>query len=108
MLTKSLLLLSIGCTGFVFSLSAQTFVPPSAAAKDPGVRGGPAGAGLPIAGLTPGQQTFFNAGLDAFLEIDSVRGTIPGTGAGLGPTFNMDSCGGCHAQPAAGGTSPST
>ena len=25
---------------------------------------------------------------------------------GLGPTMNLDSCGGCHAQPAAGGTSP--
>src|SRR5882724_8782810 len=106
MSTKNLVMLSIGCIEFVFSLSAQTLAPPSA--KDPGVRGGPAGAGLPIAGLTPGQQTFFNDGLDAFLEIDSVRGTIPGTGAGLGPTFNMDSSGGCHAQPATGGSSPST
>src|SRR5262249_11864795 len=25
---------------------------------------------------------------------------------GLGPRFNLDSCGGCHAQPAIGGTSP--
>ena len=25
---------------------------------------------------------------------------------GLGPTFNLDSCGGCHSQPAIGGTSP--
>ena len=25
---------------------------------------------------------------------------------GLGPRFNLDSCGGCHAQPALGGTSP--
>src|SRR5258706_2847514 len=105
MSTKNLVMLSIGCIEFVFSLSAQALAP---SAKDPGVRGGPAGAGLPIAGLTPGQQTFFNDGLDAFLEIDSVRGTIPGTGAGLGPTFNMDSCGGCHAQPATGGSSPAT
>jgi CxxC motif-containing protein (DUF1111 family) len=27
---------------------------------------------------------------------------------GLGPRFNLDSCAGCHAQPAVGGTSPST
>lgn len=29
-------------------------------------------------------------------------------GSGLGPDFNMNSCAGCHAQPAAGGTSPAT
>ena len=27
---------------------------------------------------------------------------------GLGPTFNLDSCSGCHSQPAIGGTSPAT
>ncbi|MBV9724952.1 MAG: thiol oxidoreductase [Gammaproteobacteria bacterium] len=27
---------------------------------------------------------------------------------GLGPRFNLNSCGGCHAQPAVGGTSPAT
>jgi CxxC motif-containing protein (DUF1111 family) len=27
-------------------------------------------------------------------------------GSGLGPDFNMNSCAGCHAQPAVGGTSP--
>ena len=108
MLTKNLVVLSIGFIGFVFSLSAQILTPTSKAAKDPGVRGGPAGAGLPIPGLTPGQQAFFNAGMDAFLEIDSVQGTIPGTGSGLGPTFNLDSCGGCHAQPATGGSAPAT
>jgi CxxC motif-containing protein (DUF1111 family) len=40
-----------------------------------------------------------------FLEVDSVSGTIE-RGAGLGPTFNGNSCVMCHAQPAAGGTSP--
>ena len=30
----------------------------------------------------------------------------PGNG-GLGPTFNGESCGQCHSQPATGGTSPS-
>jgi CxxC motif-containing protein (DUF1111 family) len=77
--------------------------------RDPGVRGGASGAGGPIAGLTANQVTFFNAGLAAFNEIDSVSGTVTGEeGKGLGPRFNMNSCAGCHAQPAVGGTSPST
>ena len=42
----------------------------------------------------------------AFEEVQSVKGTIPDTEAGLGPRFNLDSCGGCHAQPAVGGSSP--
>ncbi len=42
-----------------------------------------------------------------FREIDSVTGTQPGaTGTGLGPRFNLNSCAGCHAQPATGGSSP--
>src|SRR5262249_35639119 len=36
----------------------------------------------------------------------SVTGSIADTEAGLGPRFNMDSCAGCHAQPAVGGSSP--
>ena len=36
----------------------------------------------------------------------SVRGMIPGTEAGLGPRFNLDSCAGCHIEPAVGGSSP--
>jgi CxxC motif-containing protein (DUF1111 family) len=35
----------------------------------------------------------------AFVEVDGVP-------EGLGPQFNMDSCGGCHAHPAVGGSSP--
>jgi len=53
------------------------------------------------------EQNFFNDGLTRFQQVESVSGTIPGTGSGLGPTFNLDSCSGCHAQPAVGGTSPS-
>src|SRR5205823_5387975 len=41
----------------------------------------------------------FTAGLAAFQEIDDVP-------HGLGPRFNLDSCGGCHAFPAIGGASP--
>ncbi|HUK43304.1 MAG TPA: di-heme oxidoredictase family protein, partial [Candidatus Bathyarchaeia archaeon] len=77
-------------------------------ASDPGVRGGPPGAGSPIAGLTANQLAFFNAGLTNFAEIDSVTGTVPDTGAGLGPRFNAEGCAQCHSQPSIGGTSPST
>lgn len=41
------------------------------------------------------------------METDSVSGTISGEdGRGLGPTFNGNGCAQCHAQPAAGGSSP--
>jgi hypothetical protein len=46
-------------------------------------------------------MAFFQAGLATFNEIEGVA-------LGLGPRFNLDSCAGCHAQPAVGGTSPST
>lgn len=65
-------------------------------------------AGGPIAGLTANQLAYFNEGLDRFNEVDSVSGNEPNTNGsgGLGPRFNMNSCVGCHAQPAVGGTSP--
>jgi CxxC motif-containing protein (DUF1111 family) len=72
--------------------------PPPSGAHDPGVRGGAAGAGASLP-LTADQARFFDAGLDAFLEVDGVAD-------GLGPRFNLDSCAGCHAQPAVGGSSP--
>ena len=67
---------------------------------DPGVRPGGAGAGGPLAGLTTNELAFFDAGRDDFAEAE-------GVGDGLGPRFNLDSCGGCHIQPSIGGTSPS-
>jgi CxxC motif-containing protein (DUF1111 family) len=72
----------------------------AAAQTDPGPRGGAAGAGGPIAGLTVKEGKFFDSGLDAFEEVDVV------TPEGLGPRFNLDSCAGCHAAPAVGGSSP--
>lgn len=75
-------------------------------AQDPGVRGGPPGAGGPIPGLTGFEEALFLAGQDQFQEVQSVQGTIPETERGLGPRFNLDSCGGCHAQPTVGGSSP--
>jgi CxxC motif-containing protein (DUF1111 family) len=66
---------------------------------DPGVRGGAAGAGEPIPGLTATEGAFFEAAKDVFAETDAVPD-------GLGPRFNLDSCLGCHSQPASGGSAP--
>lgn len=74
-----------------------------AAAVDPGVRGGPAGAGGFVAGLTAAQQAT-EAGLH-FDEINHVAGGSSFKEVGLGPTFNSNACTSCHAQPAAGGSS---
>ena len=76
------------------------------AARDPGVRPGPMPTDLKLPGLTPSEQRAFDVGLEAFQEVASVKGTIPETEAGLGPRFNLDSCAGCHTQPAVGGSSP--
>jgi CxxC motif-containing protein (DUF1111 family) len=74
---------------------------------DPGVRGGPPGAGGPLGGMSTDYQNFFSAALARFQEVDSVSGKITNeNGVGLGPRFNGMSCSGCHAQPAIGGTSP--
>jgi len=62
------------------------------------VRGGDAGAGDPLAGLTTTQFAFFAAGLLDFEEEEEVAD-------GLGPTMNLNSCVGCHLQPAVGGSS---
>ncbi|HXC67895.1 MAG TPA: hypothetical protein VN638_10785, partial [Nitrospiraceae bacterium] len=77
-------------------------------AQDPGVRKGAAGAGGILQGIASGslEQRVFAVGLEAFEEVGSVQGTIKDTEAGLGPRFNLDSCVGCHAHPAAGGSSP--
>ena len=81
----------------------QTATPTATAAgpTDPGVRSGPPGAGKAFAtGLTPSQSAFFTqVGLPTFAEVETVSD-------GLGPRFNLDSCAGCHAFPAVGGSSP--
>jgi CxxC motif-containing protein (DUF1111 family) len=76
------------------------------AQTDPGVRGGAAGAGGAIAGLSSQQGKMFVNASAIFQEVDSVSGAIAGTEGGLGPRFNLDSCAGCHIQPAIGGSSP--
>jgi CxxC motif-containing protein (DUF1111 family) len=71
----------------------------SSSAHDPGVRGGAAGAGQPLPKLSPQELEYFNAGLADFVEAEEAD-------EGMGPRMNLDSCGGCHSQPAMGGSSP--
>jgi len=68
-------------------------------AKDPGVRPGSAGAGAAIGGLVGSEPEYFAAGQAEFASEEA-------TAEGLGPRMNLDSCGGCHQQPALGGSSP--
>jgi CxxC motif-containing protein (DUF1111 family) len=84
------------------------------AQSDPGLRGGPPGAGGPLPNLTPGGFGFFQAATSFFTQVNSVTGSIDdgaplgvaNGGPGLGPRYNLNQCSGCHAQPAIGGTSP--
>src|ERR1700694_929197 len=93
--TPTLVLMAILFAGMAF---AQT---------DPGPRGGAAGAGSSVPGLTAKQQAFFKSAVGVFAEVDSVKGAITGEpGVGLGPTFNGNSCAQCHAEPSVGGSSP--
>jgi CxxC motif-containing protein (DUF1111 family) len=66
---------------------------------DPGVRGGDAGAGGPLPGLSDVELAFFGVAKDVFEEVEQVAD-------GLGPRFNLDGCTGCHSQPATGGSGP--
>src|SRR6202163_2916243 len=79
--------------------SAQTVKMP----VDPGVRGGAAGAGTPLKGLTADENAFFGDGLVRFAVVEVVTG---GNNNGLGPRFNSNQCLSCHSQPAVGGSSP--
>ena len=93
-------LMLIVSTGVTADVSAE------GAAHDPGVRTGTS-VGGPIQGLSASELKYFGAGAEAFAEVDSVQGTVPGeSGNGLGPGFNGNSCGGCHAFPSQGGSSP--
>src|SRR6202167_924121 len=82
-----------------------TFGQTRSAPVDPGVRGGPAGAGAPLNGLTADETAFFQDGQARFAEIEVVAN---GSNNGLGPRFNSNQCFSCHSQPNMGGTSPAT
>ncbi|HEY6511521.1 MAG TPA: di-heme oxidoredictase family protein [Burkholderiaceae bacterium] len=68
-------------------------------ARDPGPRDTVGDAGAPLEGLNSAQAYAFQVGKEDFEEAEEPD-------EGLGPTFNLDGCGGCHSQPAIGGTSP--
>ena len=75
------------------------------AQTDPGVRSTTGvNAGQPFASVSASANdlAFFQTGLAQFNE----HQTVTGDNNGLGPRFNLDSCGACHSQPAPGGTGP--
>jgi CxxC motif-containing protein (DUF1111 family) len=74
--------------------------------KDPGVRGGAAGAGAAFASVTgnANDNAFFQTATAQFAENQTVTGDNPG----LGPRFNSTGCGSCHIQPALGGSGGAT
>ena len=67
--------------------------------RDPGPRDTAGDSGAMLAGLTAAQQYAFQVGKEEFVGAEDID-------EGFGPTFNSDTCGSCHAQPAVGGTSP--
>lgn len=92
------------------------------AQQDPGVRGGAAGAGQPLPGLTAVELSVFNEGLQRSIQLEGVcdecsdlilgSHTDPAkanvatetNSSGLGVRFNGDQCTVCHNQPALGGS----
>ncbi len=93
----------------VFFSAAALLAGAAFAQSDPGVQGGNRGTGLALASVRSdspaGILSFFNDGLGRFQDVESVSGS-PNGNNGLGPRFNFNSCAGCHAFPAVGGTGP--
>jgi len=83
-----------------FLLAMLAVSPHAPAQQDPGPRPG-ADCGGMLSNLSKEQQDLFDLGIEAFTESEGIQD-------GFGPRFNLDSCGGCHQQPAVGGTSPRT
>jgi len=92
-----------GIVALALTTCVYTLGQTRAAPVDPGVRGGPAGAGTPLKGLTADETAFFQDRLARFLDIEVVT---KGSNNGLGPRFNSNQCFSCHSQPDAGGSSP--
>jgi CxxC motif-containing protein (DUF1111 family) len=93
-----LALATVSLLAFQVHVASQTTAA-ATQARDPGVRGGDAGAGGPLPGLVGYQADYFRVGQEDFEEAEEVD-------EGMGPRMNLDSCVGCHSQPATGGTSP--
>jgi CxxC motif-containing protein (DUF1111 family) len=94
------------CVVILLVGASATGVLAELAVRDPGVRGGTVDAGQALSSLaqTPGASDFFTNGLTRFNAVDVVSGQP--NNIGLGPRFNTNQCASCHAQPAAGGSSP--
>jgi hypothetical protein len=88
---------------------------------DPGLRGGPPGAGAAVPGIQVNELALFREGMFRATELESVcdgcSDITPGTSngqdpflqtitnsSGLGARFNADQCTVCHSQPALGGS----
>jgi hypothetical protein len=91
------------------------------AQRDPGVRGGPPGAGGPIPGLSANELALFNEGRLRMTQLEAVCDTCSDVAlggdpredpnlatltnsSGLGARFNGDQCSVCHQQPSIGGS----
>src|SRR5271170_4784790 len=92
-----------GILAVVLITCSCTLAQTRSAPVDPGVRGGAAGAGGPLPGLTADETAFFLDGQTRFAEIEVVN---KGANNGLGPRFNSNQCFSCHSQPNMGGSSP--
>lgn len=103
------------------AIMAIAFASLCLAQKDPGVRGGPPGAGGPMPGLSPNELALFIEGKLRTTQLESVCDTCSDvtlgsdTGqdpnlatltnsSGLGARFNGDQCSVCHQQPSIGGS----
>jgi CxxC motif-containing protein (DUF1111 family) len=91
-----------GTLVLALTTSVYTFGQSRSAPIDTGVRGGPAGGGAPLKGLTADETAFFQDGQARFADVEVVSN---GTNNGLGPRFNSNQCFSCHSQPDAGGSS---
>jgi CxxC motif-containing protein (DUF1111 family) len=101
MRTKLALAFAAGLAGLVLFNEVEYAQSAGALARDPGVRAGLAAAGMPLPLITARELAFFTASKTDFDEVEAAKD-------GLGPRMNLDSCGGCHSQPATGGSSPAT
>ena len=90
---------SIGGIGLLLVVLSGAAQSQPTKAHDPGPRPG-VSAGTPLDNLTPGELKLFKDGQISFAKVDTVSSD------GLGPRMNFDSCSGCHAQPAEGGSGP--
>jgi CxxC motif-containing protein (DUF1111 family) len=103
------------------ALAVLLLAPLCFAQKDPGVRGGPPGAGGPISGLNVNELALFTEGRLRAVQLEAVcdscndvtlgsdTGQDPNlatltNSSGLGARFNGDQCTVCHQQPAIGGS----